>query len=66
MPGTIDDLIASIEVEREAAIKRGKKAGAEIQLILDKAQQDGRSSSPRRRTTASPNCSPPATSPART
>ncbi|MFI6700313.1 hypothetical protein ACIBJC_15270 [Streptomyces sp. NPDC050509] len=44
MPGTIDDLIASIEVELEAAHKRRKKCGAEIQLILDKAQQDGRSS----------------------
>ena len=44
MPGTIDDLIASIEVELEAAHKRAKKCGAEIQLILDKAQQDGRSS----------------------
>ncbi|MFD8581513.1 phage major capsid protein [Streptomyces californicus] len=43
MPGTIDDLIASIEVELAAAHKRGKKCGAEIQLILDKAQQDGRS-----------------------
>ncbi|MEV6571863.1 hypothetical protein [Streptomyces sp. NPDC051577] len=43
MPGTIDDLIASIEVEQEAAHKRSKKCGAEIQLILDKAQQDGRS-----------------------
>ncbi|MFF6825045.1 phage major capsid protein [Streptomyces longwoodensis] len=43
MPGTIDDLIASIEVELEAAHKRHKKCGAEIQLILDKAQQDGRS-----------------------
>lgn len=43
MPGTIDDLIASIEVELEAAHKRRKKCGAEIQLILDKAQQDGRS-----------------------
>ncbi|AZM91438.1 hypothetical protein [Streptomyces sp. W1SF4] len=43
MPGTIDDLIASIEVELEAAHKRSKKCGAEIQLILDKAQQDGRS-----------------------
>lgn len=42
MPGTIDDLIASIEVELEAAHKRQKKCGAEIQLILDKAQQDGR------------------------
>ena len=44
MPGTIDDLIASIEVELEAAQKRLKKCGAEVQLILDKAQQDGRSS----------------------
>lgn len=44
MPGTIDDLIASIEVELEAAHKRGKKCGAEIKLIIDKAQQDGRSS----------------------
>jgi hypothetical protein len=43
MPGTIDDLIASIEVELEAANKRRKKCGAEVQLILDKAQQDGRS-----------------------
>ncbi|MEW2424842.1 hypothetical protein AB0911_30380 [Streptomyces nigra] len=43
MPGTIDDLIASIEVEHEAAQKRLKKCGAEVQLILDKAQQDGRS-----------------------
>ncbi|MGW1796943.1 hypothetical protein ACWCQN_13250 [Streptomyces sp. NPDC001984] len=42
MPGTIDDLIASIEVELEAAQKRLKKCGAEVQLILDKAQQDGR------------------------
>ncbi|MBK3625924.1 hypothetical protein JHN59_13935 [Streptomyces sp. MBT49] len=43
MPGTIDDLIASIEVEQEAAQKRLKKCGAEVQLILDKAQQEGRS-----------------------
>jgi hypothetical protein len=43
MPGTIDDLIASIEVEREAAEKRRKKCSAEIELILAKAQQDGRS-----------------------
>jgi hypothetical protein len=43
MPGTIDDLIASIEIELEAAHKRRKKTGAEVQLILDKAQQDGRS-----------------------
>jgi len=43
MPGTIDDLIASIEVEQEAAQKRLKKCGAEVTLILDKAQQEGRS-----------------------
>ncbi|MER6198018.1 hypothetical protein ABT234_11720 [Streptomyces sp. NPDC001586] len=43
MPGTIDDLIASIEVEKEAAQKRAKKCGAEIELILNKAQQEGRS-----------------------
>ncbi|MCY0943541.1 phage major capsid protein [Streptomyces antarcticus] len=43
MPGTIDDLIASIEVEKEAAHKRAKKCGAEVELILNKAQQDGRS-----------------------
>ncbi|MGW5852092.1 phage major capsid protein [Streptomyces sp. NPDC055254] len=43
MPGTIDDLVASIEVELEAAKKRGKKANAEVKLILDTAQQDGRS-----------------------
>lgn len=39
----IDDLIASIEVELEAAQKRRKKCGAEVELILAKAQQDGRS-----------------------
>lgn len=43
MAGTIDDLVASIEVELEAAHKRRKKCGAEVQLILAKAQQDGRS-----------------------
>ncbi|MFJ8844343.1 hypothetical protein ACIRFF_15725 [Streptomyces cyaneofuscatus] len=43
MPGTIDDLVASIEIELEAAQKRIKKCGAEVKLILDKAQQDGRS-----------------------
>ncbi|GAA3374719.1 hypothetical protein [Streptomyces racemochromogenes] len=43
MPGTIDDLIASIEVELEAAHKRQKKCGAEVELILNKAQQEGRS-----------------------
>lgn len=39
----IDDLIASIEVELEAAQKRKKKSMAEVELILAKAQQDGRS-----------------------
>lgn len=39
----IDDLIASIEVELEAAQKRRKKCSAEVELILTKAQQDGRS-----------------------
>jgi len=39
----IDDLIASIEVEKEAAEKRRKKCSAEVELILAKAQQDGRS-----------------------
>ncbi|GGZ80277.1 hypothetical protein ACFOOM_07605 [Streptomyces echinoruber] len=39
----IDELIASIEVELEAAQKRRTKAAKEIELILAKAQQDGRS-----------------------
>ncbi|MGW4426425.1 hypothetical protein [Streptosporangium sp. NPDC004631] len=43
MAGTIDDLIASIEVELEAARKRRTKCGKEVELILAKAQQDGRS-----------------------
>ncbi|WP_242890254.1 phage major capsid family protein [Actinomadura litoris] len=42
MPG-IDDLIASIEVEKEAAEKRYKKTLRETELILAKAQQEGRS-----------------------
>ncbi|MDT0306865.1 phage major capsid protein [Streptomyces sp. DSM 44917] len=42
MPG-IDELIASIEVELEAAQKRRTKAAKEVELILAKAQQDGRS-----------------------
>jgi HK97 family phage major capsid protein len=42
MPG-IDDLIASIEVEREAAEKRYSKTLKETELILAKAQQEGRS-----------------------
>jgi hypothetical protein len=41
MPG-IDDLIASIEVELEAAEKRRAKCSKEVELILAKAQQDGR------------------------
>lgn len=42
MSGTIDDLIASIEVEKEAAEKRRAKATKEVELILQRAQQDGR------------------------
>ncbi|MDF5755815.1 hypothetical protein [Spongiactinospora sp. TRM90649] len=43
MGTTIDDLIASIEVEKEAAQKRHAKALKEAELILAKAQQEGRS-----------------------
>jgi hypothetical protein len=43
MPAGIDDLIASIEVELEAAKKRRTKCAKEVELILAKAQQDGRS-----------------------
>jgi HK97 family phage major capsid protein len=43
MAGTIDDLIASIEVELEAAQKRVSKTLKEGELILAKAQQEGRS-----------------------
>ena len=39
----IKDLIASIEVEKEAAEKRRTKCRKEAELILAKAQQDGRS-----------------------
>lgn len=39
----IDDLIASIEVELEAEKKRRTKTMKEAELILAKAQQDGRS-----------------------
>lgn len=42
MPG-IDDLIAGIEVELEAAQKRRSKTVKEVELILAKAGQDGRS-----------------------
>ncbi len=40
---TIDELIASIEVEHEAAIKRRDKASAEAKAILSLASQEGRS-----------------------
>ncbi|MEV4059719.1 hypothetical protein [Nonomuraea dietziae] len=43
MAATIDDLIASIEVELEAAQKRAAKTIKETELILAKAQQEGRS-----------------------
>lgn len=43
MPATIDDLIASIEVELEAAQKRVAKTIKETELILARAQQEGRS-----------------------
>jgi HK97 family phage major capsid protein len=43
MGATIDDLIASIEVELEAAQKRASKTIKETELILAKAQQEGRS-----------------------
>src|SRR4051812_13009694 len=39
----IDDLIASMEVEKEAAEKRLSKNIKQAELILAKAQQDGRS-----------------------
>jgi HK97 family phage major capsid protein len=39
----IDDLIASIEVELEAAKNRRVKCGKEVELILATAQQEGRS-----------------------
>ena len=39
---TIDELIASIEVEKEAAIKRRNKATAEAKAILSIASQEGR------------------------
>lgn len=41
---TIKELIAGIEVEREAAEKREQKARKEIEIILASAQQEGRSS----------------------
>jgi len=40
---TIKELIAGIEVEREAAEKREQKARKEIEIILASAQQEGRS-----------------------
>ena len=39
---TIDELIASIEVELEAAYKRRDKATAEAKAILSLASQEGR------------------------
>ncbi|MFF0295555.1 hypothetical protein ACFYST_06090 [Kitasatospora sp. NPDC004614] len=39
----IDDLIAGIEVELEAAQKRGAKAIKEVELIISKAGEEGRS-----------------------
>ena len=39
---TIDELIASIEVEHEAALKRRDKATAEAKAILSLAAQEGR------------------------
>lgn len=39
----IKELIAGMEVEREAAINRERKARKEIQIILAQAQQEGRS-----------------------
>lgn len=39
---TIDELIASIEVELEAAVKRGNKCTAEAKSILALASQEGR------------------------
>lgn len=43
MASTIDELIAGIEVELEAAEKRAKKASVEVQTILAAASQEGRS-----------------------
>lgn len=43
VPNTIDTLIASIEVEFEAAEKRRNKASAEVKTILAFASQEGRS-----------------------
>ena len=40
----IDDLIAGIEVELEAAQRRGAKAIKEVELIVSKAGEEGRSS----------------------
>src|SRR5258708_12779660 len=40
---TIDELISSIEVELEAAVKREQKARAEGKLILDTATAESRS-----------------------
>src|ERR1017187_574779 len=40
----IKQLLASIEVEHEATLMRQRKAKAEVELILDTARQEGRSS----------------------
>src|SRR5260370_34156591 len=40
---SIQDLIAQMEVEREAAQHRQRKATAEITLIIDTATREGRS-----------------------
>jgi hypothetical protein len=48
---TIDELIATIEVELEAATKRRDKAIAEIKAIIAVAQQEGRSNHTEEETT---------------
>jgi hypothetical protein len=39
---TIDELVTSIEVELDQAIKRRDRAIAEVKVILDRARNDGR------------------------
>lgn len=39
---TIDDIVMSIEIEREQAVKRRDRAAAEIRSILTKVRADGR------------------------
>lgn len=43
MTATIEDLIATMQVEKEAAEMRLRKASAEIKLVLDTATNEGRS-----------------------